>query len=215
MRIPHMIIGTMAAGLLGLGVVTAQSRATAPSVVAASPQKAELRTAMRALWENHAAFTRNAVISIVAGLPDVDAISARLMKNQEDIANALKPYYGADAATKLTALLKDRVATGVQVVKYAKSGDKTRFNLAQKKWSDNGQQIAALLAGANPNWDKATIEQMLQKQRDLTLAEATSRLAKNWPADIKAYNDGHDEILGFADTLTDGIAKQFPTKFTG
>src|SRR3954467_10653912 len=176
MRIPHMIIGTMAAGLLALGVVTAQSRATAPSLlaVAASSQKAELRTTMRALWEDHAAFTRNSVISIVAGLPDVDAVSARLMKNQEDIASALKPYYGADAVTKLTALLKDRVSTGIQVVKYAKSGDKTRFNLAQKKWSDNGQQIAALLSAANPNWDKATIAQMLQKQLDLTLAEATS-----------------------------------------
>jgi hypothetical protein len=33
--------------------------------------------------------------------------------------------------------------------------------------------------------------------------------------DIKSYDAGHAHMLMFADTLTDGITKQFPDKFKG
>ena len=222
MRAPQIILATVAASALAVGVVAAQSQAptNAPGTSAASAptasvsQKAELRTAMRKLWEDHITYTRNAIISLLGSLPDVDAVSARLMKNQEDIGNAVKPYYGNDAGTKLTGLLKEHISEAVDVVEDAKAGDKTKLAADQKKWSDNGKQIADFLAAANPNWDKAMLEQMLQKHLDLTTGEVTNRLAKNWTADIKSYDDGHDHMLMFSDTLSDGIVKQFPAKFT-
>src|SRR5438309_1072643 len=117
MRAPQIILATVAASVLAVGVVAAQSQAptNAPGTSAASAptasvsQKAELRTAMRKLWEDHITYTRNAIISLLGSLPDVDAVSARLMKNQEDIGNAVKPYYGNDAGTKLTGLLKEHI----------------------------------------------------------------------------------------------------------
>jgi hypothetical protein len=33
--------------------------------------------------------------------------------------------------------------------------------------------------------------------------------------DIKSYDQGHDHMMMFADTLSDGIAKQFPEKLKG
>jgi hypothetical protein len=225
MRTPLIFVASTAAAIMTFGVVAAQSQspatppASTPSAASAAPtaavmQKAELRTAMRKLWEAHITYTRNAIISLLGSQPDVDAVSARLMKNQEDIGNAVKPYYGNDAGSKLTALLKEHITEAVDVVKDAKAGDKTKLAADQKKWSENGKQIADFLAAANPNWDKAMLEQMLQKHLDLTTGEVTNRLAKNWTADIKSYDDGHDHMLMFADTLTDGIAKQFPAKFT-
>src|SRR5262245_53923194 len=67
----------------------------------------ELRTAMRKLWEDHITYTRNYIISALADLGDKDAVAKRLLKNQEDIGNAIKPYYGNDAGDKLAALLRD------------------------------------------------------------------------------------------------------------
>jgi len=224
MRAPQIFVAAIGASVLAVGVVAAQSQAVAPAPgsaavtaaqTAAVMQKAELRTAMRKLWEDHITYTRNAIISLLGSQPDIDAVSARLMKNQEDIGNAVKPYYGNDAGTKLTALLKEHISEAVDVVKDAKAGDKTKLAADQKKWSDNGKQIADFLAAANPNWDKAMLEGMLQKHLDLTTGEVTNRLAKNWAADIKSYDEGHDHMLMFADVLTDGIAKQFPAKLTG
>ena len=75
------------------------------------------------------------------------------------------------------------------------------------------QKHAAFLSGANPNWSKKTLEEMLQKHLDLTTGEVVGRLKKDWEADIKVYDEGHEHMLMFADALTEGIAKQ-PDKAT-
>jgi hypothetical protein len=54
---------------------------------------------------------------------------------------------------------------------------------------------------------------MLQKHLELTTGDVVGRLSKDWASDIKSYDEGHTHMLMFADTLTDGIVKQFPKKF--
>jgi len=173
----------------------------------------EVKMAMRKLWEDHITCTRNYIISELAGFPDRDAVAQRLLRNQDDIGNAIKPYYGDAAGKKLSVLLRDHILVATEVVKAAKAGDKMKLADAQKKWTANGKEIAAFLSSANPNWPKKTLEEMLQKHLDLTSGEVVGRLNKDWAADIKAYDDGHTHMLMFADMLTDGIAKQFPAKF--
>lgn len=173
----------------------------------------EVRMAMRKLWEEHIVYTRNYIISELAGLPDTAAVAQRLLRNQDDIGNAIKPYYGDAAGKKLAELLRDHILVATEVVKAAKAGDKMKLADAQKKWTANGKDIAAFLSGANPNWPRKTLEEMLQMHLDLTTGEVVGRLNKDWAADIKAYDDGHTHMLMFADMLTDGIAKQFPAKF--
>jgi NADH dehydrogenase/NADH:ubiquinone oxidoreductase subunit G len=175
-------------------------------------QTADLRTAMRALWEDHITYTRNYIISALSDLPDADAVAKRLLRNQDDIGNAIKPFYGEEAGQALASLLKDHILIATEVVKEAKGGDKAALEAAQAKWSGNAKDIAAFLAKANPNWDKATLETMLQKHLDLTTGEVVGRLTQDWAADIKSYDEGHQHMLMFADALTDGIAKQFPDK---
>lgn len=48
---------------------------------------------LRMLWEQHIAWTRMTIISIIAGLPDVDFVTKRLLRNPLDFKKALKPYY--------------------------------------------------------------------------------------------------------------------------
>jgi hypothetical protein len=59
----------------------------------------ELRVTMRKLWEDHITYTRNNIISALTDLPDADATSKRLLKNEDEIGNAIKPYYGMKPAT--------------------------------------------------------------------------------------------------------------------
>ena len=193
-------------------VLLLSSIVPAMAAVKTSPAN-DLRMSMRRLWEEHITYTRNYIISALADLPDTDSVAARLLQNQDDIGNAIKPYYGPEAGGKLTALLKDHIMIATEVVKAAKAGDKEPLEAAQAKWSANGKAIASFLSGANPNWPKPSLESMLQKHLDLTTGEVVGRLNKDWASDIKSYDEGHAHMLMFADTLTEGIVKQFPKKF--
>jgi hypothetical protein len=172
----------------------------------------ELKMAMRKLWEEHIVYTRNYIISAVAGLQDADKVAERLLKNQDDIGGAIKPYYGDEAGNKLAALLRDHILIATEVVTAAKAGNHDALGASQEKWNANGKDIAAFLSGANPNWSKQDLESMLQKHLDLTTAEVVGRLKQDWAADIRAYDEGHEHMLMFADALSEGIAKQFPDK---
>jgi hypothetical protein len=198
----------------GQAATPAETTAPAPGTATANADAVhELRTAMRKLWEDHITYTRNYIISAVADLPDQEAVANRLMANQDEIGAAIKPYYGDEAGNKLAGLLRDHITIATEVVAAAKSGDKAKLDAAQAKWTANGKDIAAFLSGANTNWDKATLEAMLQKHLDLTSGEVVARLGKHWDADIQAYDDGHAHMLMFADALTDGVVAQFPEKF--
>ncbi|HSB00974.1 MAG TPA: hypothetical protein VLE49_10020 [Anaerolineales bacterium] len=170
---------------------------------------------MRKLWEDHITWTRVYIISAVAGLPDSDAAAQRLLKNQEDIGNAIKPFYGDEAGNQLTALLKTHITTAVDILNAAKAGDNAKLDAAKKSWEDNANQIADFLNKANPdNWPLSDLQSMMKSHLDLTLEEATARLKGDWPSDVAAYDKVHEEILMMADALSQGIIKQFPDKFS-
>lgn len=173
----------------------------------------DLRLAMRKLWEDHITYTRNYIISALADLEDVDVVAGRLLKNQDDLGDAIKPYYGEEAGKKLASLLRDHILIATEVVKAAKTGNNEDLDKANKKWNSNADSIASFLSGANPNWTKKALTDMLYVHLEFTTGEVVSRINENWAADTDYYDKGHLHMLMFADVLTDGIVKQFPGKF--
>src|SRR5215475_3328473 len=99
-----------------------------------TPAAAELRTNMRKLWEDHVTWTRNVICCLTDDLPGADQAVKRLLKNQEDIGNAIKPVYGEAAGNQLTGLLHDHIIIAADVVKAAKAGDNAALEAANKKW---------------------------------------------------------------------------------
>jgi hypothetical protein len=172
------------------------------------------RNDMRKLWEDHITWTRLFIVSAVADLPDAGPAAERLLQNQADIGNALKPFYGEAAGEQLTALLRDHILIAADLVTAAKAGDTAAFEAAHARWYANADEIAAFLASANPHhWPQAEMSAMMREHLDLTLQEASARLAGDWAADIAAYDQIHTQILHMADMLSDGIVSQFPKSF--
>ena len=174
---------------------------------------ADLQMAERKLWMDHVAWTRSFLISDLASLEDRDDVLERLLKNQDDIGNSIKPYYGEEAGNQLASLLREHITTAGQVVNAAKSGSKEDFEKYNKLWYENADKIADFLSSANPNYSNKTLKDMLHKHLQLLTDAVVARLNKDWKADIKAYDEGEDHIIMLADTLSDGIIKQFPEKF--
>ena len=180
----------------------------------ASSKQAAFHDAMRRLWEDHITWTRVFIISAVADLPDKDAATQRLLQNQVDIGNAIKPFYGDAAGEKLTALLKEHITTAAEIVTAAKANDTAKMADANRRWFANADAIAAFLSGANPkSWPAAEMKQMMHDHLNLTTNEVQARLKGDWAADIASYDKVHEQILHMADMLSAGIVKQHPQKF--
>jgi hypothetical protein len=172
------------------------------------------RSAMRKLWEDHPTWTRLFIVSAAADLPDKEAPTQRLLQNQTDIGDAIKPFYGDAAGEKLTALLRDHILILADVVGAAKAPDSAEKDEAAQRWRSNADEIAEFLSAANPKqWPVAETKKMMHEHLDLTTAEAVARLQGDSTADIAAYEKVHEQILKMAHMLSDGIAKQFPKKF--
>ena len=173
----------------------------------------QLRMAMHKLWEDHIVWTRNVILNIMDDLPGTEQAVNRLLQNQDDIGNAVKPFYGEAGGKELTRLLRDHIIIAADLLKAAKAGNNSLFESANKKWTANADEISVFLGKANSNWKLEDMKKMMHDHLTLTTEEAVARLKKDYAADVKAYDKVHEEILMMADMLTDGIIKQFPAKF--
>jgi hypothetical protein len=208
------LVAALALALTGLAIALAPSSHSHETVSATSrTSRAAFHDQMRILWEDHIVWTRMAIVSIVDDRPDQTFAVDRLLQNQADIGNAIRPFYGDAAADALTALLHQHILGAADLLAAAKSGD--GFDAAHEAWYANGAEIGAFLADANPrNWDRAEMQAMMADHLDLTLAEADARLKGNYLADVAAYDEIHEQILHMADMLSDGIVAQFPGSFS-
>ena len=169
---------------------------------------------MRKLWEDHITFTRLFIVSFFGNLPDQGATAERLLQNQADIGNAIKPFYGDAAGDQLTALLTDHILIAVEVLEAAKNNDQPALQEAVNRWYANADDIAEFLNSANPeNWPLEEMRAMLRAHLDLTIEEALAQLNGQYAASIAAYDEVHNQALEMADMLSDGIIRQFPNKF--
>jgi hypothetical protein len=174
----------------------------------------QLRNDMRKLWEDHVTWTRLAVISLIDESPDTNASVTRLLQNQQDIGDAIKPFYGNAAGDALAQLLREHILIAADLIAAAKSGDQGRIDAEQARWHQNARDIAAFLSHANPRyWKQSAITEMMFMHLQLTTDEVVARLQGNWDADVAAYDRIHLHILGMADVLSTGIIKQFPRRF--
>ncbi|MEK8129806.1 glycosyltransferase [Paenibacillus filicis] len=199
---------------LSFGVGSVQGSANeGTSATCWSPAKVQLQSQLRKLWIDHTVWTSRYIVSAVAGLPDQKLVLDRLLKNQQDLGDAIKPYYGEQAGNKLGELLREHILLAGKVVDAAKSGNQANLNKYNKEWYRNADDIAKFLSGANPNWSQKDLQDLLYMHLKFVADQATARIKKDWKADIDAFDQGEDHILKLSDTLAEGIIKQFPDKF--
>lgn len=178
-----------------------------------SQKAAQLKADMRVLWMEHNFWTEKFVVSSVAGLEDQEPVLARLLKNQADLGNAIKPFYGEAAGNELGQLLREHIQIGGQVVAAAKSGNQADFKKYNAAWHKNADDITSFLTNANPNYDKKVLNEMLYMHLKLITDGVVAKLNKDWRANIEALDKNEAHLLQMSDALADGIIKQFPNKF--
>jgi hypothetical protein len=178
-----------------------------------SEEEVRLSNAMRLAWEQHVYWTRMTINSIAFNLPDLDAVTARLLRNATDMGNLLVPFYGNRIAEKFSNLIRDHLVIAAEIVKVAKAGNQKAVADAEGRWYANGAEISKFLSRINPFISEKEFREMFFEHLALTIQEAVLILQKDFKASIAVFDKIEAEALEMADTITVAIVRQFPRRF--
>lgn len=162
------------------------------------PRKDQLRK----LFTEHAVYTKFYIESALEALPDLSAITARLLQNQDDIANYLKPYIGVNKAAQLADLLKAHILAAAKVVAAAKEGDKAKLDEAVAGLFANSALVARLLSTFNPEvltYDSVLC--MFNSHNQYVIDMTTLHLQHKYEDELKVYDIYYAEILSMSDSI--------------
>ena len=181
--------------------------------VCLSPKMVQLRVDMQKAWIDHTIWTRSYIVSALSDRPDQKDVLDRLLRNQQEIGNVIKPYYGESAGNKLADLLREHILIAGKIVAAAKAGNQEDVKKLEVDWHKNADDIARFLSTANPNWTFKELQDMLYTHLQLITEIVLDCLKGDWAADIAATDKNEIHMIHLADILTEGIVKQFPAKF--
>ncbi len=172
----------------------------------------ELRIQMRKLWEDHVIYSRSMFTSILDNVGNREAVIARLMRNQDDIGNALKPFYGEEVGNQFAALLREHIRLAIEIVQDAKNNDTTKTAHDKAAWIKNADDTAEFLSKINPYFSQDDLQRRFRTHLTSAEGELHARLKKEWNQDLNYYDQGLEDMRKLGDVLTEGILKQFPNR---
>jgi len=173
----------------------------------------ELINDMRLAWSQHVYWTRMLLLSIAQRLQDLDAVTARLMQNPNDIARVFAPYYSPEVTRVIANLLTEHLQIGAQLITALRDGNSALAERLNREWYANADKMAKAFADINPYYKQHEMREMLYSHLELTTQEIAMRLLGKYPADIKAFDAVEAEALSMADFFSSGIKQQFPQLF--
>lgn len=220
---PAWIAGVAAAATMLVGFGPAGAVAATPNSIHAESsghqapgmtKQVQLYVAMRTLMGDHMHWTFATVDAFFHEPDEVTAKLTRLLANQTDIGNAIKPYYGKAAGDKLSALLHAHINGYVPLLTDVKAGDSAKATADFDKILANGVQIGKFLEAANPkNWPAPAVENMFTVHNQQTEKYALDLFKGDYTAAITDFETAQTHMLDMADTLSAGIIAQFPDTF--
>lgn len=169
----------------------------------------QIMNKMRNLWEQHIFWTRSFIVSAASGLPDLEFVTARLLRNPKDFAKELRPIYGDAKANEFERLFTEHLVIAADLVNNAKAGNAQAADMARRKWYNNAAAIADFLDIINPYWDAREWQSMLFEHLKLTEVLAVLRLNGRYAEDIMQSDRIEAQALEMADMMSTGIIKQF------
>jgi hypothetical protein len=170
----------------------------------------DLISEFRLLWTEHTAWTAFTILSLVQNLPEAEVYTQRLLRNPTDFAAALEPFYGEDAAKEFDQLLSEHLTIAAEIVKAALAGDNNAMTDADRRWHENANEIANLLASLNPYWNEEDWMAMMNEHLGNVSAFADTLMSEDYAANVRAFDQMLAQVLEMGDMMAEGIAMQFP-----
>ena len=170
---------------------------------------ADLTYYFRMLWGQHVMWTRMVMLGMLFDLPELEFSTQRLLRNATDFANALRPFYGDEAAQTFENLLSGHITIFGELINAAEAADTNQVDAIWQRWLNNANEIAEFLANSNPNWSIEDWSAMMMEHLEMLRNNLSYMLEQNYSAAVDSFDDIDMQAMEMADMMAEGIAKQF------
>ncbi|MFO0774006.1 MAG: hypothetical protein U0172_04980 [Nitrospiraceae bacterium] len=218
MRNSLSLCAAVVLGSMMVGCAHEAEKATTASQMAtqASPAKvAATKMALRDLWLGHIQSIRNVAVATVDNNTAArEAAEGAVVANAKQIAGSIEPFYGKPASEKLFTLLAGHYAGVREHLDATVAGNASGQEAAVKHITENAGEISSFLSGANPkNWPKDAVMGLLGAHAAHHIQQFQQLKAGDYVHEGDTWAGMKSHIYVVADTLTTGLAVQFPDKF--
>jgi hypothetical protein len=174
----------------------------------------ELNLYMRKLWSEHAFWTREYIVSYLNGTKDINEVTRRLLKNQEQIGRSFGMWYGEKNGKKVGDLLKNQLISFGDMLSDMVNKNREKSIISEKKWNENTEKLIDFLVDLNKKWGRTELTQHFKQYNEMITGIAGNRIKKKHDEEIKSFDKAYAHAqYDIADLLTKGIVEQFPTQF--
>ncbi|MFA5561982.1 MAG: acetylglutamate kinase [Eubacteriales bacterium] len=163
----------------------------------------------RRLWYEHIFWTRLLILSAIYDLPDLEAVTERLLRNPTDFGKELQQFYGAGVGRTLALMVRDHLVLASELLKAILAGDEAQAAEMKRKWYDNAEEISAFMNRINPNWNLSDWKFMWQEHLRMVEAEAEQILQQDHAASIDTFDTMEKQTQHMAELMAEGLIRQF------
>lgn len=169
-----------------------------------SALQVDMKSALRKLFTDHGVYTALVMKSIVDHSEDTKVLLNRLLLNQKDIGDQLKPLIG-DKGDILTEVLTQHIKLAGDVITAAVKKDKQLQNKI-KKLFNNSDVVAKTLTSINPNkLPFETTQEMFHQHNQFVFDMTVARINKDFLKEQKLYDAYYNELLMMSDTIYNAL----------
>jgi hypothetical protein len=107
-------------------------------------------------------------------------------------------------------LITEHLQIGAEIITALRDKESAKADELTKQWFANADKMADFFNSINPYYAREEMKNMLYTHLKLTTHEVEMRLAKDYKADIDAFDEVEREAMSMADYFTSGLVRLFP-----
>lgn len=173
----------------------------------------DLRKDLNLKMAEHIGFTSEALKASYDESASSTAAIDELDKNSNELADIVGDFYGDQARATFLKMWQDHITYFVNYTVSARNNDQEGKDQALSDLEDYSREAAEFFAGLNSSLSVDSTKPLFTQHRDLVIASMDDYAAKKYPESFDKESQAYSQAGKIADTISDGIVKQFPDKF--
>ena len=175
--------------------------------------RSDLRLSLDRLLGEHVVLAAEAMRAGVRQSPAFEAARESIYANSADLEAAIADIYGADTGRQFEDVWNEHVDAYLAFVKALGSNDDAKREASLGRLHAYHDQIAQLLARANPLLDGAAVGDLIRRHVQALITQAEATAADDPARAIAATRDGYEGSFEVGAALAEAIGRQFPERF--